>query len=57
MPNVIITPHQGFATKEAITNIAEATFYNITCWIQKQISKNELTEPKRIVEELGNENN
>lgn len=28
-PNVLLTPHQGFITKEALTNIAETTFYNL----------------------------
>lgn len=42
LPNVLITPHQAFATQEALTSIAEATFYNISCWSNKQSSKNEL---------------
>lgn len=42
-PNVIITPHQAFATNEALTNIADTTFYNIDCWSQNKISDNELT--------------
>ncbi|TLP79811.1 2-hydroxyacid dehydrogenase [Maribacter sp. ACAM166] len=41
-PNVLMTPHQGFITKEALTNIAEITFYNIDCWDKGVISKNEL---------------
>lgn len=44
MPNVLITPHQAFATKEALTNIAAATFYNLTCWENNEPSKNELTK-------------
>lgn len=43
LPNVLITPHQAFATKEALTNIAETTFYNITCWQQNKTPDNELT--------------
>ncbi|WP_299431315.1 2-hydroxyacid dehydrogenase [uncultured Aquimarina sp.] len=43
LPNVLITPHQAFATKEALTNIAETTIYNINCWQQNKASKNELT--------------
>jgi D-lactate dehydrogenase len=43
MPNVLITPHQAFATKEALTNIAGITFYNINCWKKNQHSENELT--------------
>ena len=45
MPNVLITPLQSFATQEALTNIAAATFYNIDCWKKNQRSKNELTTP------------
>lgn len=33
-PNVIITGHQAFFTKEAITNIAEVTLNNITAYEQ-----------------------
>ncbi|WP_074407107.1 2-hydroxyacid dehydrogenase [Aquimarina megaterium] len=43
LPNVILTPHQAFATKEALTTIAETTFYNINCWQQNEPGKNELT--------------
>lgn len=41
-PNVIITPHQAFATNEALSNIADTTFYNINCWAKNENSKNEL---------------
>jgi len=41
-PNVIITPHQAFATNEALSNIADTTFYNIDCWANNKISDNEL---------------
>ncbi|WP_366142020.1 2-hydroxyacid dehydrogenase [uncultured Aquimarina sp.] len=43
LPNVLITPHQAFATKEALTNIAETTFYNIDCWQQNRTPENELS--------------
>jgi len=43
--NVLITPHQAFATKEALTNIAATTFYNIQCWMNRSSSKNELVAP------------
>lgn len=43
MPNVLITPHQAFATRQALTNIADTTFYNINCWENNQCPKNELT--------------
>jgi D-lactate dehydrogenase len=49
MPNVLLTPHQAFATAEALTNIASTTFYNIDCWHKKMVSKNELTTPSNLV--------
>jgi D-lactate dehydrogenase len=42
-PNVIVTPHQAFATQEALTNIADTTFYNLNCWAKSQQTENELT--------------
>jgi D-lactate dehydrogenase len=42
MQNVLITPHQAFATKEALKNIADTTAYNIECWSKNERSKNEL---------------
>jgi D-lactate dehydrogenase len=41
--NVLITPHQGFATYEALVNIAETTFYNIVEWASGATPENELT--------------
>jgi D-lactate dehydrogenase len=49
MPNVLITPHQAFATQEALGNIAATTFYNIDCWQKKMDSKNELTAQSNLV--------
>jgi D-lactate dehydrogenase len=43
MPNVLVTPHQAFATQEALSNIATATFDHIDCWENGQDSLNELT--------------
>jgi len=43
LPNVLITPHQAFATEEALTNIGQTTMYNINCWQQNKTSMNELT--------------
>ena len=51
MPNVLITPHQAFATKEALSNIAVTTFYNIECWTKGQRSDNELTVTVGLIEE------
>lgn len=41
-PNVLLTPHQAFITKEALIGIAEATFENIDQWVEKGECKNEL---------------
>ena len=42
MPNVLITPHQAFATKEALERIAATTLYNLDCWEEGRTCKNEL---------------
>lgn len=42
MPNVLITPHQAFGTIDAITNIADTTFYNISKWANNETTENEL---------------
>lgn len=52
--NVLLTPHQAFATKEALTNIADTTFYNIDCMQKNEHCKNELTNV--LVEEDVTEN-
>jgi D-lactate dehydrogenase len=46
MPNVCITPHQAFATKEALADIAKSTFYNLNSWSKNQHSKDEVTTHK-----------
>ena len=46
MPNVLITPHQAFATHEALTNIASTSFKSIYNWSINDISSNELTYRK-----------
>jgi len=42
LPNVLLTPHQAFATKEALFRIAETTIYNLDCWEEGKVCKNEL---------------
>lgn len=42
MPNVLITPHQAFATVQALTNIADATFHNINCIEKNVVCDNEV---------------
>lgn len=41
-PNVIVTSHQGFFTKEALTNIAETTINNIVDFYNGGYLKNEI---------------
>ena len=42
-PNVLITSHQGFLTREALRNIAEITLENVTLFSQGMAMRNELT--------------
>lgn len=41
-PNVLITGHQAFLTREALTNIADATIASLTSWESGQPSATEL---------------
>ena len=41
-PRTLVTPHQAFATDEALYNIAETTLFNLNCWGEHKHSKNEL---------------
>jgi D-lactate dehydrogenase len=41
-PNVLITAHQGFFTREALTQIAEITLDNIRCYSEKKELTNEV---------------
>ena len=41
-PNVLLTPHQAYVTKEALTRIAEITFDNLDSWQEGKPCKNEL---------------
>lgn len=42
MPNVIVTSHQAFLTKEALENIAETTLENLYQYFNGDIVKNEI---------------
>lgn len=42
-PKVILTPHQAFATQEALSNIAATTITNLSSWEAGERSKNELS--------------
>lgn len=46
MDNVMITPHQAFATKEALAKIAEIAFENLTSWYLRKEIKNEISDVK-----------
>lgn len=41
-PNVLVTSHQAFLTREALTQIAQTTAYNIDCWTKGEACENEL---------------
>lgn len=47
-PNVIITGHQAFFTKEALTNIAETTLSNTTEFEQTGTCSNQVSMPKSL---------
>ncbi len=42
-PNVLVTPHQAFATNEALTNIADTTFENLIAWGNGSNALHEIT--------------
>ena len=42
MPNVIVTSHQAFLTKEALNNIAEITLQNLTDFFEDKALTNEI---------------
>lgn len=43
MPNVLLTSHQAFLTKEALNNIAETTFENLMGYFEGKASENEVS--------------
>lgn len=47
-PNVVITAHQGFFTREAFTTIAETTLTNITEFEQGRPLSHEVQPPKKV---------
>ena len=42
MPNVIVTSHQAFLTREALSNIADTTLQNIREFFEEDTCKNEI---------------
>ena len=51
MPNVIVTSHQAFLTREALDNIAETTVNNIVSFFEYGQCKNELCYKNNSVED------
>jgi D-lactate dehydrogenase len=51
--NVLITPHQAFATNEALTNIADTTFYNILEWQAGLQPENELSHAIHLISAMA----
>ena len=49
LPNVLLTPHQAFVTKEAIANIAEITLHNLNCWQDSTTPENSLTSEPELL--------
>ena len=47
---VLLTPHQAFATNEALSQIAEITCYHISWWSKGQWTLHELTRPQAFPE-------
>ena len=43
MPNVIVTSHQAFLTREALDGIAETTLQNLRAYFNGEELKNEVT--------------
>ncbi|GAB5399982.1 MAG: 2-hydroxyacid dehydrogenase [Aureisphaera sp.] len=41
-PNILLTPHQAFATREALKNIAERTINSFTSWDEGKVAACEL---------------
>lgn len=42
MDNVLMTSHQAFLTKEALSGIASTTNYNLNCWLNNKKCENEI---------------
>lgn len=42
LPNVLVTSHQAFLTKEALSNIAETTLKNIDSYLKGEFMENEI---------------
>ena len=50
-PNVLITGHQGFLTREALTSIAATSIESLDCWLAGRATPNELLPPPKAAPE------
>ncbi len=57
MPNVIVTSHQAFLTKEALKNIAKTTVSNLKNYLENGVCDNEVCYRCGKCEELGSHSN
>jgi len=53
-PNVLITPHQGFLTKEALQEIANQTINNLDLWQQEKCVGKACASDKKCYEKTSN---
>ena len=51
-PNVLVTPHQAYLTKEALQEIANQTIVNLDVWRKEQIAAEEFTGDKDYLKKL-----
>ena len=51
-PNVLVTPHQAYLTKEALQEIANQTIVNLDAWRKEQIAAEEFTGDKDYLKKL-----
>ena len=51
-PNVLVTPHQAYLTKEALQEIANQTIINLDGWRKEQIAAEEFTGDKDYLKKL-----
>jgi D-lactate dehydrogenase len=52
-PNVLVTGHQGFLTRDALTNIASESLATLGCWLAGQPAPNELLPVPTVGVELA----
>jgi D-lactate dehydrogenase len=53
LPNVLVTGHQGFLTRDALTNIAATSLETLGCWLAGEPAPNELLPSPLAAEEVA----